>query len=98
LRQIGDKYDIIGDARGVGLLGCLEGLASTDASEEARLRIDTNFGAMMDEACEKRGLLVRPIINMCVFSPPLIITRDEIDTMFDILETSIIEVQENMQA
>jgi adenosylmethionine-8-amino-7-oxononanoate aminotransferase len=26
---------------------------------------------------------------MCVFSPPLIITADEIDTMFDILETAI---------
>jgi adenosylmethionine-8-amino-7-oxononanoate aminotransferase len=50
---------------------------------------------MMDEACEKRGLLVRPIINMCVFSPPLIITRDEIDQMFDILEDAIVEVDKN---
>ena len=49
----------------------------------------------MDDACEKRGLLVRPIINMCVFSPPLIITLDEIDNMFDILEDAINEVQKN---
>jgi adenosylmethionine-8-amino-7-oxononanoate aminotransferase len=51
----------------------------------------------MDEACEKRGLLVRPIINMCVFSPPLVITRDELDTMFDILEDAITEVKKNYQ-
>jgi adenosylmethionine-8-amino-7-oxononanoate aminotransferase len=50
---------------------------------------------MMDEACEKRGLLVRPIINMCVFSPPLIISRSEIDQMFDILEDAIVEVHKN---
>jgi adenosylmethionine-8-amino-7-oxononanoate aminotransferase len=50
---------------------------------------------MMDEACEKRGLLVRPIINMCVFSPPLIISRSEIDQMFDILEDAIVEVHKS---
>ena len=73
----------------------LGGLGSKNSSEEARLKIDTEFGQMMDEACEKRGLLVRPIINMCVFSPPLIITQSEIDDMFDILEDAILEVQEN---
>ena len=67
------------------------------SSEEARLKIDTEFGKLMDEACEKRGLLVRPIINMCVFSPPLVITRDELDTMFDILEDAITEVKKNYQ-
>ena len=95
LKAIGEKYDIIGDARGLGLLGCLEGLGSKSTSEEARLKIDTEFGQLMDDACEKRGLLVRPIINMCVFSPPLIITLDEIDNMFDILEDAINEVQKN---
>jgi adenosylmethionine-8-amino-7-oxononanoate aminotransferase len=95
LRDLGEKYDIIGDARGVGLLGCLEGVGSKNSSEKARLKIDTEFGQMMDEACEKRGLLVRPIINMCVFSPPLIISRSEIDQMFDILEDAIVEVHKN---
>ena len=73
----------------------MEGLGSKNSSEEARLKIDTEFGQMMDEACEKRGLLVRPIINMCVFSPPLIIAQSEIDDMFDILEDAIVEVQQN---
>jgi adenosylmethionine-8-amino-7-oxononanoate aminotransferase len=95
LRDLGEKYDIIGDARGVGLLGCLEGVGSKNSSEKARLKIDTEFGQMMDEACEKRGLLVRPIINMCVFSPPLIISRSEIDQMFDILEDAIVEVHKS---
>ena len=35
---------------------------------------------------------------MCVFSPPLIITREQIDEMFDILEEAIAEVQADLGA
>ena len=82
LRALGAKYPIIGEARGVGLLGCLEGVAE-------------DFGARMDALCEARGLLVRPIGNMCVFSPPLIISRAETATMFQILDDALRAMQEN---
>ena len=32
---------------------------------------------------------MRPLVNMCVFSPPLVITEAQIDEMFDILERAI---------
>ena len=96
LKAIGEKYDIIGDARGIGMIGCLEGAAAPGASEEVKLKIDYEFGDLMDKLCEKRGLLVRPLINMCVFSPPLIINRDEIDQMFDILDEAVAEVERQM--
>ncbi len=96
LKVLKDKYKIIGDARGMGLIGCLEGAAGPNTSAENRLKIDYEFGYKMDVATEKRGLLVRPIINMCVFSPPLIITKDEIDTMFGILDEAIAEVEAEM--
>ena len=97
LRALARRHDIIGDARGIGLVGCLEGAAGVSAaSESERLRIDKAFGALMDEACEDRGLLVRPLINMCVFSPPLIISNEQIETMFDILDDAIIEVQKRL--
>lgn len=93
------RHDIVGDARGMGLVGCVEGAAGTAArSDSERLRIDREFGARVDAACEKRGLIVRPNINMCVFSPPLIITKDEIDGMFDILDAAIAEVQADLSA
>ena len=82
LRALGAKYPMIGEARGVGLLGCLEGVAE-------------DFGARMDALCEARGLLVRPIGNMCVFSPPLIITRAETAMMFQILDDALRAMQEN---
>jgi putrescine aminotransferase len=39
---------------------------------------------------------VRPLINMCVFSPPLTITTEQIDEMFDIIEESLLEVSKEM--
>ena len=83
------KYDIVGDARGMGLLGCIECKAED-------LEAERSLGSKIDEACEELGLLVRPLINMAVFSPPLIITIEQIDEMFDILEAAIIKVENNL--
>lgn len=96
LKMLGEKYDIIGDARGIGLLGCLEGDLGKNTSESDALSVDYKFSELVDAATEKRGLFVRPIINMCVFSPPLIITKTEIDIMFDILDDALSEVQNSL--
>ncbi|MEZ7812913.1 MAG: putrescine aminotransferase [Paracoccaceae bacterium] len=76
------KFPLVGDARGMGLLGCIECRAEDLESERS-------LGERIDVACEEMGLLVRPLINMAVFSPPLIITRAQIDEMFDILEKAL---------
>ncbi len=90
------RHAIVGDARGVGLVGCIEGRAPAESSEEKQLEIDKEFGYRLDEKCEAMGLLVRPLINMCVFSPPLIITRQQLDEMFDILDKALGEVTAEM--
>ena len=83
------KYEIVGDARGMGLLGCIEGKAE-DLEAERRL------GQMIDDACEDLGLVVRPLINMAVFSPPLIITHAQVDDLFDILEEALTRVERDV--
>ena len=80
------KYPIVGDTRGIGLVGCVEGRFSGDGD---RLALDREFGSRIDRKCEELGLIVRPLVNMCVFSPPLVITEGQIDEMFDILEQAI---------
>ena len=89
------KFPIVGDVRGRGLLGCIEGRPETDGTN---LDAQRKLGALLDEACEEMGLLVRPLINMAVFSPPLIITKPEIDELFDILEKALERVSEQMGA
>lgn len=83
------KYEIVGDARGMGLLGCIECQAED-------LEAERTLGSKIDAACEELGLLVRPLINMAVFSPPLIITLEQIDEMFDILEQALQKVQDEV--
>ncbi len=89
LRALGE-LPLVKDARGMGLMGCIE--CSYDATRNASLDNDYELGARIDAACQTRGLVLRPIINMCVMSPPLVISRDQIDQMFDILESAICEV------
>nr|WP_235776102.1 aminotransferase [Ruegeria alba] len=83
LRRIG----IVTDTRGMGLMGCVQ--CSLDGNKTSLLEGDYEIGARIDAECQKRGLLVRPIINMCVMSPPLIISEDQIHQMFDVLGDGI---------
>ena len=80
---------IVGNTRGLGLVGCVEGRLPMEGD---RLALDRVFGQRVDKRCEALGLIVRPLVNMCVFSPPLIITERQIDEMFDILEQAIRDV------
>ncbi len=86
LKSLGD-LPLVGDTRGQGLVGCVECVA--DATADNVLDLDKTVGAMIDAHCQEAGLILRPIINMCVFSPPLIISENQINQMFDILETGI---------
>ena len=81
------SIDIVSDTRGLGLMGCVQ--CSEHGEARGDLDLDTQIGAMIDAECQKRGLILRPVINMCVFSPPLIIKEAEIHQMFDILQAGI---------
>lgn len=72
---------IVKDVRAVGLLGAVECEMPDDTS--------VSMGPVIDKHCVEMGLIVRPIGNMCVMSPPLIITRNQIDDMVGILRAGI---------
>lgn len=78
---------LVVDTRGMGLMGCIE--CSYDGDRNSSLESDYALGAMIDAECQQNGLVLRPIINMCVMSPPLVISADQIDSMFDILTNAI---------
>jgi adenosylmethionine-8-amino-7-oxononanoate aminotransferase len=77
---------IVVDVRGVGLMGCVECELNQGGDD---LELDYEIGNRIDEHCQRLGLLVRPIINMCVMSPPLTITRVQIDEMVSILRQGV---------
>ncbi|SPH24267.1 hypothetical protein DEA8626_03317 [Defluviimonas aquaemixtae] len=63
----------------MGRMGCVECVAGPPGIET--LETDFAIGAR----CRELGLIVRSIVNMCVFSPPLDTSESEIVRMFDIL-------------
>lgn len=81
------RHEIVSDTRGMGLVGCVE--CSMDGRLRNSLEADLQIGSLIDQHCNKLGLILRPIINMCVFSPPLIITESQINQMFDIMDKAI---------
>ena len=86
----------MGNTRGVGLVGCIEGRI-VDPDNPDALAMDVAMGSRIDKHCQALGLIVRPLLNMCVFSPPLIITVEQIDEMFNILEQGILRATEDLR-
>ena len=88
------ELEIVSDTRGMGLMGCVQ--CSEEGAARGDLGRDYQIGAQIDHECQQRGLIVRPLINMCVLSPPLVIDDAEIHEMFDILESAIVAVSGNL--
>ncbi|MBU6498155.1 MAG: aspartate aminotransferase family protein [Rhodospirillales bacterium] len=82
LRRRFAGHELVGDVRGVGLIGAFE-LVSDKAARsnfDAKLKI----GPRMVKLAEAHGVIGRASVgDSIVFSPPLIITKSEIDEMFD---------------
>ncbi len=89
------EIPIVRDVRGKGLMACVE----CELKEgENDLATDLEVGKLIDRHCQSMGLIVRPLINMCVMSPPLTITREQIDEMVGILRRGILAAQEDIAA
>jgi len=84
----------VGEARGVGIIAALEIVKNKDTRE--------NFdpygkvGKQIAEICQKNGLIVRAIGDVIAICPPLIITEEQVDEMFDILEASLTEFEKSL--
>ncbi len=86
LQSLRDLPGVV-DVRGMGLMGCVECDINKDRKQE--LSLDYEIGNRIDAHCQTLGLLVRPLINMCVMSPPLIITERQIDELVSKLRQGI---------
>jgi adenosylmethionine-8-amino-7-oxononanoate aminotransferase len=75
---------LVGNVRGEGLMAAVE-MTIEGHNEEDLLEKDYAIGEMVDQHCQTLGLLVRPFINICIISPPLIISREQVDELVSIL-------------
>jgi 4-aminobutyrate--pyruvate transaminase len=74
-------HPLVGEARGVGLLGGLELVA--DKNTKASFDPARKVGIYLSERARALGLIVRSLNDTVAFCPPLIIEEEQIDEMMD---------------
>ena len=72
---------MVKDIRNIGLVAGVE--------LESRSKGSSTLGRDVFEECFKNGVMVRYTGNTIALSPPLIITKNQIDKVFDILSYAI---------
>lgn len=97
-KKIKEKLNIVGDVRGVGLLGAVE-LVKDPATNE-RFDSSLKVAPKVIEALHQRGVICRAVsyesTDIICFCPPLIINEAQIATMLEKLEDAILEVQNEL--
>ncbi len=82
--------EIVGDVRGDHLMLGVE-LVRDRATKQGFAPTD-GAAHRVFEACRQRGVIIRPIGNMIVVSPPLTFSEQDVDTVITALEEAIAEV------
>lgn len=73
-------HPLVGEARNVGLMGALE--LTPDKSARAPFASDAGtVGVICREFCFNNGLIMRHVGDKMIISPPLVISKSEIDEM-----------------
>ncbi|MHC8288053.1 aminotransferase class III-fold pyridoxal phosphate-dependent enzyme [Pseudomonas sp. XS1P51] len=81
------NHPLVGHFSGCGLIGGLEIVA--DKVTREMHPADFKITQRIDDHCRARGLILRFVGNRIAFSPPLIITADELRTVAAILEEAL---------
>lgn len=82
-----DKYDIVGDVRGKGLMSGIELVRDQKTKEP----LEDERGARIAEIAKAEGVKIRVNRNMIILSPPLVIQRTEIDKILNALDIAFAE-------
>ncbi len=90
LKTLGD-LPMVGDVRGSHLMACVEFVEDREARRHYPEELDV--GKLVANACEPKGLIVRPMVHLNVMSPPLVIDRDDVDHIVSTLRDAIVEVR-----
>jgi putrescine aminotransferase len=93
IHDLGD-LELIGNVRGKGFMMCIESVANRETKELLPNEVDV--GTRIAKACQKRGLIVRPLAHLNILSPPLTLTEQHIATIGETLRESVTEVMDDL--
>lgn len=85
LEKLKQKHDCIGDVRGMGLMIGVEFV-----TDKVTLKADPELRDRIENACFERGLIILGAgTNTIRWSPPLIITKENVDVALEIFDEAI---------
>ena len=91
LRAMGERFKLIGDVRGIGLMACIEMVA--DKATKAPFGRGAKEVSMVAREAYRRGAMVRTSGANIILSPALTIARAQIDLLCDVLEAAFAAVE-----
>ena len=87
LEDLKAKQPHVADVRGKGLMIGVELVA--DKKTKAQFKGEDKFGAEVSKRCRDNGVLIRNIYDTFIISPPLILTKAQVDTMVDTMDEAL---------
>ena len=81
---------IVGDVRGKGFM------LGIDLVSDKETKAPLNVASRVFDKCMEKGLVIRPIVNLIVISPPLTLNEDEVINLLSIVTESIEEVYQEV--
>ena len=76
-----EDHPLVGEARGVGLIGALE-LVRDKASRQG-FADPGEIGTVCRDLCIANGLVMRAVRDTMIIAPPLVMTRAQVDELID---------------
>ena len=90
-------HPLVGQARMTGLIGAVE-IVNEPGTNHRFGGKEGKAGPIVRDLCIANGLMVRAIRDSLVFCPPLVISREEVDTAVGILRRSLDEAAPRLKA
>lgn len=89
-------HPMVGEARGVGLMGALEMVANKQTKAAFAGNLDVS--ERVSRQALRNGLICRPLGQAVILAPPFIINEPQIDELFSILRRTLDEVYSGIQS
>ena len=86
---------VVGQVRGRQLMQCIEFVKNKETKELFPEELD--IGKRIANNADPKGLIVRPLVNLNIMSPPLIMTKEDVDFVVKVLRESILETVEELR-
>jgi putrescine aminotransferase len=80
IRELAD-HRLVGEVRGLGMLGAIELVA--DRRSRTFFRDRGTVGLVCRDHCFKNGLIMRAVRDTMIMAPPLVMTKEDVDELME---------------